>query len=210
VSALALVLLAIYGLLALGLRMLVQVRRTGSTGFKGVSGGPGSIEWMAGALLAAAIALCVAGPLLEALGAISPIEMLTGDVGAVLGVALAVAGIALTVAAQHAMGEAWRIGVDPDERTELVTDGPFAIVRNPIYAAMIPTFAGIALLAPNSLTIAGAILVVMALELQTRLVEEPHLLRAHGDGYAAYAARVGRFLPRIGRLRANGGGGRPD
>jgi protein-S-isoprenylcysteine O-methyltransferase Ste14 len=202
VPGLALVLLALYGLLALGLRMLVQLRRTGSTGFKGLSGSPGSIEWTAGVLLAAAIVLCVAGPLLELLGAVGPAEALEGKVGAAIGVALASVGIVLTVAAQFAMGTAWRIGVDPAERTELVTDGPFAVVRNPIYSAMIPAFIGIALLAPNFLTIAGAILVIAALELQTRFVEEPYLARVHGDRYAAYAARVGRFLPGIGRGKA--------
>ena len=40
-----------------------------------------------------------------------------------------------------------------------------------------------------------------ALELQVRVVEEPHLLRAHGGAYASYAARVGRFVPGVGRLR---------
>jgi protein-S-isoprenylcysteine O-methyltransferase Ste14 len=39
------------------------------------------------------------------------------------------------------------------------------------------------------------------LELQTRLIEEPYLGAIHGERYAAYAARVGRFLPGIGRLR---------
>ena len=41
---------------------------------------------------------------------------------------------------------------------------------------------------------------VTSLELQTRVVEEPHLLRTHGDEYASYAARVGRFVPGVGRL----------
>jgi protein-S-isoprenylcysteine O-methyltransferase Ste14 len=98
------------------------------------------------------------------------------------------------------MGDSWRVGVDPAERTELVTDGPFALVRNPIFAAMIPFFAGIALLAPNALTIAGAVLLVAALELQIRFVEEPHLSRVHGQSYDDYAARVGRFVPGVGRL----------
>ena len=74
-------------------------------------------------------------------------------------------------------------------------------MRNPIYAAMIPSFIGIALLAPNAVTLFGAILLMVALELQTRLVEEPYLTRVHREQYAVYAARVGRFLPGIGRLR---------
>jgi protein-S-isoprenylcysteine O-methyltransferase Ste14 len=42
--------------------------------------------------------------------------------------------------------------------------------------------------------------ITLALELQVRAVEEPYLIRSHGDAYRAYAARVGRFLPGIGRL----------
>lgn len=77
-------------------------------------------------------------------------------------------------------------------------------MRNPIFAAMIPAFMGIALLAPNAVTVAGAILLMVALELQTRLVEEPYLYAVHGDQYAIYATQAGRFLPGIGRLRLNG------
>lgn len=116
---------------------------------------------------------------------------------------LASLGIATTSVAQFAMGDAWRIGVDPAERTELVTDGPFSLVRNPIFAAMIPSFTGIALLVSNAATIAGAALLMVAVELQTRLIEEPYLSRVHGEQYTIYAARVGRFLPGIGRLRLN-------
>jgi hypothetical protein len=49
------------------------------------------------------------------------------------------------------------------------------------------------------------VLLVVALELQTRLIEEPYLSRIHGEQDADYAARVGRFLPGIGRLRLSGG-----
>jgi protein-S-isoprenylcysteine O-methyltransferase Ste14 len=199
--ALGLALLALYGVLAVGLRMFVQLRRTGSAGFKGTSGAPGSVEWICGLLFGAAVLLCVVGPALQLGGALSPIESLDGDVTNVLGVVLVFLGIATTALAQFAMGDAWRVGVDPSESTELVTRRPFSIVRNPIFAGMIPSFTGIALLAPNPVTIAGAILLIVALELQTRLVEEPYLLAAHGEQYVVYAARVGRFLPGIGRLR---------
>jgi protein-S-isoprenylcysteine O-methyltransferase Ste14 len=199
--ALGLALFALYGLLACGLRMAVQLRRTGASGFTGLPGVAVSAEWISGLLLALAVVFCVLGPALQLAGALNSLTVPDGAVAELLGVALAVLGIAITVVAQFAMGDAWRIGVDPAERTELVTGGPFALVRNPIYAGMIPAFAGVALLAPNVVTIAGAILLPAALELQTRLVEEPYLARVHGTGYAAYAARAGRFLPRVGRLR---------
>ena len=98
------------------------------------------------------------------------------------------------------MGDSWRIGVDEEERTALVTSGPFAVVRNPIFAAMLPTSLGLALLVPNVVALAGLAALVIALEIQVRLVEEPYLLRAHGDAYSEYAARVGRFVPGLGRL----------
>ena len=202
--ALGLALFALYGLLAFGLRMVVQLRRTGSTGFKGLGGGSGAAEWICGSGFAAAAVLCTAGPVLQLAGALGGLEALDGNLASILGAVLASLGIVITVVAQFAMGEAWRIGVDTCERTELVTDGPFSEVRNPIFAAMIPSFMGIALLAPNVLTIAGAVLLTVVLELQTRIVEEPYLSRVHGEQYAAYAARTGRFIPGIGRLRLVG------
>jgi len=204
--ALGLSLLAPYGLLAFGVRMAVQLRRTGSTGFKGLRGASGSTERIGGLLFATAVVLCVAGPALQLARALNSVAALDGEGANILGVVLACMGIVTTVVAQFAMGDAWRIGVDPSERTELVTHGPFSLTRNPIYAAMIPSFIGIALLAPNVVTIAGAILLIMALELQTRLIEEPYLSRVHGEHYATYAARVGRFIPGIGRLRRDGTG----
>ncbi len=184
--------------------MVVQLRRTGSTGFTGLGGVSGSVEWICGLLFAMAVVLCIAGPVLQLTGILSPVEALDGDVASILGAVLASLGIVITLVAQFAMGDAWRIGVDPSERTKLVTSGPFSTVRNPIFAAMFPAFTGIALLAPDVVTIAGAILLMVALELQTRLVEEPYLSMVHGEQYAAYAARAGRFLPAIGRLRLNG------
>jgi protein-S-isoprenylcysteine O-methyltransferase Ste14 len=112
----------------------------------------------------------------------------------------------ITSLAQFRMGDAWRIGVDPTASTYLVSDGLFAVARNPIFAAMIPAFIGFALLAPNLATIPATILLILGLELQTRLIEEPHMAALHGERYAAYAARTGRFFAGIGRLNTNGEG----
>ena len=194
---LALFLLVVYGLVGFVARMLLQLRRTGSTGFKGLSGAPGSAEWLGGVLLVVGIALAVVGVVAD----LARIGLLDGEIGQAAGAGLAMGGIVTTAYSQLAMGDHWRIGVDESERTALVTSGPFALVRNPIYTGMIPFFAGVALMVPNAVTLAGALLVLVALELRTRLVEEPYLLRVHGEEYARYAARVGRFLPAVGRLR---------
>lgn len=200
---LALALSAAYLLLAFGVRTVVQLRRTGATGFHGLGGRPLSAEWLAGVGFALALVLGVAAPALALAGVAGPIDALDGDAGHVAGAVLAGGGIVATYLAQVAMGTSWRIGVDPAERTALVTTGPFAHVRNPIFAAMLPTALGLALLAPSPVAMAALVALAVALELQVRVVEEPYLAAAHGDAYRAYAARAGRFLPGIGRLRSH-------
>jgi protein-S-isoprenylcysteine O-methyltransferase Ste14 len=200
--ALSLALWAVFGLLAVAGRALLQKRRTGSFGVTGISGAPGSIEWTGGALFALAIALGVAAPVLALADVVEPIAALDEHAVHAIGGALYAIGLAGTLGAQLAMGSSWRIGVEESDRTELVTDGPFGLVRNPIYSAMIPAIAGITLVCPSIVAIAALALLVVSIEIQTRLVEEPHLLAVHGDEYASYAVRVGRFLPGIGTIRS--------
>ncbi|HEX8648541.1 MAG TPA: isoprenylcysteine carboxylmethyltransferase family protein [Thermoleophilaceae bacterium] len=191
----------VFLVVAFGLRTVVHKRRTGSTGFHGISGRPGSAEWTGGVLFAVAVLLGLAAPVLDLAGVVDPIGALDGATGHAAGAGLFFGGLVTTVLAQFAMGDSWRIGVDAAERTALVTTGPFALVRNPIFSGMIPVAIGLALLVPNAVAIAAAAALLVALEIQTRLVEEPYLLRAHGDEYRRYASRAGRFVPLLGRLR---------
>jgi protein-S-isoprenylcysteine O-methyltransferase Ste14 len=186
---------------AFGARTVIHLRRTGSSGFQGISGRPGSAEWGGGVLFAVAVALGLLAPFLDLLDVLDPIDALDGELGHGAGAGLFFGGLITTVVAQFAMGDSWRIGVDESDRTALVTTGPFAMVRNPIFSGMIPVAVGLALLVPNVMSIAAVIALVVALEIQTRLVEEPYLLRTHGEAYGAYAARAGRFFPWVGRLR---------
>jgi protein-S-isoprenylcysteine O-methyltransferase Ste14 len=197
---LALGLYTVYMALAFGLRTLLQLRRTGESGFKGISGRAGSLEWVAGVLFVLAIAVGVAAPVLDVTGVLEPLDALDSAGVRATGVSIFVVGLVATLYAQIAMGESWRIGVDEQERTALVTSGPFAVVRNPIFAAMLPASLGLALLVPNIAALVGFGALVVALQIQVRLVEEPYLLRQHGEAYRNYAARVGRFVPGLGRL----------
>ncbi len=65
---------------------------------------------------------------------------------------------------------------------------------------MIPTAIGLALMVPSIVAIAAVFALAVALELQVRVVEEPYLLSAQGRPYRDYAARTGRFVPKVGRL----------
>jgi protein-S-isoprenylcysteine O-methyltransferase Ste14 len=197
----ALALSAVFGLLGFGWRSWLQHRRTGSTGFKGVSGRPGSAEWFAGVGFVLALVAAVAAPALQLGGVVAPVDWLNGPWIQVVGIVVAVLGIAGTVYAQLDMGDSWRIGVDPGERTTLVRSGVFGRVRNPIFTAMLTFGAGIALVTPNVVALLGFALLLITIELQVRVVEEPYLASVHGDSYRDYTATVGRFIPGAGLRR---------
>lgn len=196
---LALLLLVLFHAVAFGLRTWQHLRASGSTGFHGVSGRPGSAEWFGGALFAVGVVLGLLAAIAEARGWVAPLWQ-PGPYGVAAGLLLTLAGIATTYLAQISMGTSWRIGVRADERTRLVVDGPFLLVRNPIFTCMLLTGAGLVVLLPNALSLASLVCLIVAVELQVRCVEEPHLLRTHGQSYRDYAARVGRFVPGLGRL----------
>jgi len=189
----------VYLLLAFGLRGAVQWYRTGSTGFNGIPLHGSIAEWSGGALFVAGFVLAALAPWLDRRGSIGPIASLDGGVGHAIGLILYTVGVGGTLYAQFAMGASWRIGVDASERTALVTHGPFAYVRNPIYTAMFVAVIGLALLVPNLAAVGAVLVLIVGLEIHVRAVEEPYLLRTHGAAYVAYAARIGRFLPGVGR-----------
>lgn len=195
-TLLALVLYLVALVMLFGVRSWVQRRQTGSTGYRGISGRPLSAEWTGGVLFIVSIALGVAGPLLAVTGTV-PTDASTGV--QVVGLVVALVGFAATLAGQIGMGASWRVGVDPTERTDLVTSGAFALVRNPVFTAMVTAQLGVALMVPTWVSALALLTLIVAVELQVRVVEEPYLRRIQGDVYEDYCARVGRFLPAIGR-----------
>jgi protein-S-isoprenylcysteine O-methyltransferase Ste14 len=180
--------------LVFGLRPLLHWRATRTSGVVGVRPQASRLERFAGTSLVLTVVL---GPLAPWLGESLGLR----DHGrGVIGVAVMLLGTSLAVVAQQQMGASWRVGVDDSARTDLVTTGAFAVVRNPIFSAMVLVFFGQAVATPTWLTLLLPVWLLIALEVQVRLVEEPYLLQAHGVRYAAWAARTGRFVPWVGRL----------
>ncbi|MBY0277019.1 isoprenylcysteine carboxylmethyltransferase family protein [Candidatus Binatia bacterium] len=185
--------------LAFGWRSWVHWQQTGSTGYRGLSGRPGSVEWWGGLLFAFAIVLTPLAAVLQARGTLSPLIAPRASTALVLGGTLYLAGLAGTLWSQLAMGTSWRIGVDAQERTALITRGPYGVIRNPIFTFMVLGLAGLAVLAPNALSILALAVLIAAVEIQVKAVEEPYLERTHGDAYRCYRAGTWRFVPGIGR-----------
>jgi steroid 5-alpha reductase family enzyme len=64
---------------------------------------------------------------------------------------------------------------------------------------MLVTMIGLTLALPNVVSTTLVAVSCIALEIQVRAVEEPHLLATHQEEYAHYLARTGRFVPCLGR-----------
>jgi protein-S-isoprenylcysteine O-methyltransferase Ste14 len=110
----------------------------------------------------------------------------------------AVAALAMTLVCWKRMGRSWRMGINPDEKTELIVSGPYACVRHPIYAlSTLLMLCSIAIVCSPLMLAAGAIHLTL-LQWEARR-EERHLLQHHGQAYGEYCRRVGRFIPRLPR-----------
>lgn len=83
-----------------------------------------------------------------------------------------------------------------DAPRRLVVRGPYRVVRNPMYVAVLAVLAGQALWWRSGTIAAYGAAVAVAFALFVRLYEEPQLRRHFGADYEAYKMRVGRWLPR--------------
>jgi len=202
---LALLLVCLSFLALFVFRTALQWWRTGSGGIRGFSGRVGSLEWNAGLLVSLGMAAALLAPVAALLGWPGGALLPLSDTLHLLGAGLTALGTVGALASQVAMGDSWRIGVDKSERTELVMRGAFRWVRNPIFAFMLLCAAGLLALVPNAFSALGLLATFAGIEIQVRAVEEPYLAKTHGALYRAYASRVGRFLPGVGRLDAAAG-----
>jgi protein-S-isoprenylcysteine O-methyltransferase Ste14 len=81
--------------------------------------------------------------------------------------------------------------------TKLVVSGLFRFVRNPMYVGVVMAIEGVALAMHSWEAALYGVAVAVAFHLRVLLYEEPRLTREFGDEFAAYRARVPRWIPRI-------------
>ena len=110
-----------------------------------------------------------------------------------IGLAILFVSFVWTVIAQGHMKISWRIGIDSDTKTELITSGLFAFSRNPIFFGMILSLVGLFLTTPNALTVLFLALGYVLIQIQIRL-EEEFLTKEHGQDYMIYKQKVRRFI----------------
>jgi protein-S-isoprenylcysteine O-methyltransferase Ste14 len=185
----------VYVTVAFLVPVALHIRRTGASPLH--LGPANRADAISKVFLALAIVGAVATPLSHLAGLPLFVEWAWT---APVGVVVMAAGITLTVWSQQTMGKSWRIGVDPQERTALVVHGPFRLARNPVYTGVGLTAVGLVLLLPNAFAAFTLLAVAVGLQILVRAVEEPYLVRIHGEPYVAYASQTGRFVPRLGRL----------
>ena len=113
-----------------------------------------------------------------------------------LGIVLIVGGYAGTLWCYAALGDAWRIGVRKREKTALVSQGPYRLVRHPIYLFQTIMLGGVVFLVPTPFLV-----LLLGIHLTCIFIkafdEEAYLRDVHGSAYLDYLSKTGRFLPRF-------------
>ena len=110
-------------------------------------------------------------------------------VGCLAAGAASAAGASRRFSAEDTTWEPWA----PERSSALVTDGPNAVSRNPMYVGMALTLVATGLLSgrPWTALAAGGLMATLTPQIER---EEAALARLFGDDYTAYTRRVRRWL----------------
>lgn len=114
-------------------------------------------------------------------------------------IVLVLVGAALAVLGAVGLGSALTASPVPRDDAGLVTGGIYGVVRNPIYSGLLVGGLGLVMFGSSIWHILTWVALVVLLAGKARW--EERMLRAKHPEFDAYAARVGRFVPGIGRLR---------
>jgi protein-S-isoprenylcysteine O-methyltransferase Ste14 len=110
----------------------------------------------------------------------------------IAGVVLAALGIGIAIWARLYLGRNWGMPMSLKENAELVTTGPYAYIRNPIYTGIVLATLGSALI---DWWWAVFLACAIAYFVYSAKVEERILLREFPDSYPAYKARTKSLIP---------------
>ena len=111
------------------------------------------------------------------------------------GFALGLASLALWIWTQVALGKQWSPQLQLRQEHHVITSGPYARIRHPLYTAMIGYGTALALVSANWVFILFAILAIAGMAARVPR-EEKMMIEEFGEEYIAYMQRTGRFFPR--------------
>jgi protein-S-isoprenylcysteine O-methyltransferase Ste14 len=111
-----------------------------------------------------------------------------------LGAAITVVGLLFAVWAREHLGRNWSSSVTIKQGHELITTGPYAVVRHPIYTGILTGFLGMAIAISQVRGFIAFILVLLALWLKLRM-EEKWMRSQFGEAYATYARQTAALVP---------------
>jgi protein-S-isoprenylcysteine O-methyltransferase Ste14 len=111
----------------------------------------------------------------------------------VLGAILFVSGLALAVWARIYLGRNWGMPMTQKDEPELVTSGPYHLVRHPIYSGILLAVLGTSLATNLYWLIAGA--VMGAYFLYSARVEEGVMIASFPSTYPGYRQRTKMLIP---------------
>lgn len=115
-----------------------------------------------------------------------------------LGLVIVFLGMALVLWATWHIREAFLGEVEP--RLEvLVQDGPYRLLRHPVYLGMTVALAGLTLTTRSWPGLVGVFLLFLPSEIYRARLEENALFRKFGEEWEEYADQTGFFLPFSGR-----------
>ena len=111
-----------------------------------------------------------------------------------IGAAVTVAGLLFAVWARRHLASNWSSAVTIKEDHELITTGPYGLVRHPIYTGILAGFLGSAIALSQVRGIVGFLLIFLVLWAKLRM-EEEWMRSQFGETYAAYAKRTAALVP---------------
>ncbi len=100
----------------------------------------------------------------------------------IIGLALIVIAFVLGITTLIGMKDSWRVGIRPEQKTDLIVTGNFVFSRNPYFLSYYLMFLGIFLVFPTLVYLILYIIFVTIVHLMI-MDEEKHLILQHGDLY---------------------------
>ena len=122
-----------------------------------------------------------------------------GDDAAWATVFVAIVGFAFTWWARITLGRLWSGNVTRKAGHVIVTSGPYALVRHPIYTGLLLAVLATAFMRGTPLTFVGAVVFGVGLFIKARLEEQFLRSELGEDHYRDYARRVPMLVPFVRR-----------